>query len=101
MHVAFQIYEICIDLVFTHFICPAVVNPEPYGITDVPIGYIARFNLMQVAQILQMLAVRKYQEVDAKVADLYNKFHTVSHNLYFKPANNLFYFFMKLFISLI
>ncbi|KAK6641198.1 hypothetical protein RUM44_012907 [Polyplax serrata] len=71
-----EIYEICIDLVFTHFICPAVVNPEPYGITDVPIGYIARFNLMQVAQILQMLAVRKYQEVDAKVADLYNKFHT-------------------------
>lgn len=48
-----------------------------------PIGYIARFNLMQVAQILQMLAMRKYQEVDAKVADLYNKFHAVSKTFKF------------------
>ena len=43
-----------------------------------PIGYIARFNLMQVAQILQMLAMRKYQEIDGKVSDLYDKFHSVS-----------------------
>lgn len=62
---------------FTYFICPAIVNPEPYGIIDAPIGYVARFNLMQVAQILQMLAMRKYEDVDPKVADLYNQFHSV------------------------
>ncbi|KAL0275969.1 UNVERIFIED_CONTAM: hypothetical protein PYX00_003663 [Menopon gallinae] len=71
-----EIYEICIDLVFTNFICPAIVNPEPYGITDALIGHVARFNLMQVAQILQMLAMRKYEGVDPKVADLYCHFET-------------------------
>lgn len=49
---------ICADLVVTYFVCPAVCDPEPYGITsDAPIGYIARHNLMQVGQILQVLAV--------------------------------------------
>lgn len=81
----FQIYEICIDLVFTNFICPAIVNPEPYGITDALIGHVARFNLMQVAQILQMLAMRKYEGVDPKVADLYCHFETVSNQLW--PEN--------------
>lgn len=36
---------------------------------------------MQVAQILQMLAMKKYQDVDVKVADLYGKFHSVSISL--------------------
>ena len=32
------------------FICPAICDPEPYGITsDAPISYIARHNLMQVS----------------------------------------------------
>ncbi|CAB0031530.1 unnamed protein product [Trichogramma brassicae] len=51
-----------------------IVNPEPYGITDAPISYIARFNLMQVGQILQMLCLMKYQTVDSKVNDLYRRF---------------------------
>lgn len=62
------------DLVFTHFICPAMVNPEPYGITDAPISYISRFNLIQVARIIQMLALVKFQEIDSKLLDLYNLF---------------------------
>lgn len=62
------------DLVFTHFICPAMVNPEPYGITDAPISYISRFNLIQVARIIQMLALVKFQEIDSKLHDLYNLF---------------------------
>ena len=69
-----EIHAICTDLVFTYFICPAIVNPEPYGITDAPISYVARFNLMQVGQILQMLSLIKYQSVDPKVNDLYRKF---------------------------
>ncbi|KAG8241144.1 GTPase-activating protein and VPS9 domain-containing protein 1 [Homalodisca vitripennis] len=69
-----EMFAITTDLVLTHFICPAIVNPEPYGITDAPISYIARFNLIQVAQILQMLAMRRYEGVDPKVEDLYSQF---------------------------
>ncbi|XP_069695345.1 GTPase-activating protein and VPS9 domain-containing protein 1 [Periplaneta americana] len=69
-----EVNAICTDLVFTYFICPAIVNPEPYGITDAPISYISRFNLIQVAKIVQMLAMRKYEDVDSKVSDLYNLF---------------------------
>jgi hypothetical protein len=40
---------ICADLILASFICPAVCDPEPHGITsDAPISYIARHNLMQV-----------------------------------------------------
>lgn len=69
-----EVNAICTDLIFTHFICPAIVNPEPYGITDAPISYIARFNLIQVAQIVQTLAMTRYEEVSPKVADLYSQF---------------------------
>lgn len=69
-----EINAMCIDLVFTHFICPAVVNPELYGICDAQISPIARFNLMQVGQILQMLALMKYEEPDPKHRDLYALF---------------------------
>ncbi|XP_019699609.1 receptor-mediated endocytosis protein 6 homolog isoform X3 [Harpegnathos saltator] len=69
-----EVHAMCTDLVFTYFICPAIVNPEPYGITDAPISYVARFNLIQVGQILQMLSLQKYQSIDSKVIDLYKKF---------------------------
>ncbi|XP_033609834.1 GTPase-activating protein and VPS9 domain-containing protein 1 isoform X3 [Cryptotermes secundus] len=69
-----EVNAICTDLVFTYFICPAIVNPEPYGITDAPISYVCRFNLIQVAKIVQMLAMTKYEDVDSKVSDLYNLF---------------------------
>lgn len=69
-----EVHAMCTDLVFTYFICPAIVNPEPYGITDAPISYVARFNLMQVGQILQMLSLMKYQTVDSKTIDLYKRF---------------------------
>uniref|UniRef100_A0A1B6E0D7 Receptor-mediated endocytosis protein 6 homolog n=1 Tax=Clastoptera arizonana TaxID=38151 RepID=A0A1B6E0D7_9HEMI len=69
-----EVFAIITDLVFSNFICPAIVNPEPYGITDAPIGSIARFNLIQVAQILQMLAMRRYKAGDPKVEDLYSQF---------------------------
>lgn len=67
----------CSDLVFAFFICPAIVNPEPYGITDAPISDIASFNLMQVAQILQVLAMSKWEEINPKLMDLYGKFEKV------------------------
>ncbi|GAB6021964.1 hypothetical protein CHUAL_006124 [Chamberlinius hualienensis] len=69
-----EVGAMCADLVFAFFICPAIVNPEPYGICDAHISYIARFNLMQVAQILQVLAMAKWEEIDPKLMDLYGKF---------------------------
>ena len=72
---------LCADLIFTSFICPAICDPEPYGITtDAPISYIARHNLMQVATILQMLAISSSLDdaIDAKHKDLYNRFPPVS-----------------------
>ncbi|XP_066994190.2 GTPase-activating protein and VPS9 domain-containing protein 1 isoform X2 [Anabrus simplex] len=69
-----EVNAICTDLVFTYFICPAIVNPEAYGITDAPISYIAQFNLIQVAKIVQTLAMTRYEEVDSKVTDLYSQF---------------------------
>ncbi|KAF6211715.1 hypothetical protein GE061_012229 [Apolygus lucorum] len=69
-----EVFTICTDLVFTLFICPAIVKPEPHGITDVPVGAVASFNLIQVAQILQMLALRKYEPIDPRLEDLYDNF---------------------------
>ncbi|XP_052737207.1 receptor-mediated endocytosis protein 6 homolog [Bicyclus anynana] len=69
-----EIHAICTDLVLNHFICPAIVNPEAHGVVEVPVSYIARCNLIQVAQIIQMLCLARYQEVEPKVRDLYMKF---------------------------
>uniref|UniRef100_A0A8C6NZB3 GTPase-activating protein and VPS9 domain-containing protein 1 n=1 Tax=Nothobranchius furzeri TaxID=105023 RepID=A0A8C6NZB3_NOTFU len=53
-----EVRTMCTDLLLTCFICPAVVNPEQYGIiSDAPINEVARFNLMQVGQLLQQLAM--------------------------------------------
>lgn len=69
-----ELHAICTDLIMSHFICPAIVNPEAHGVVEVPVSYIARFNLIQIAQIIQMLCLAKFQEVDAKVRDVYVKF---------------------------
>ena len=53
-----EVRTMCTDLLLTCFICPAIVNPEQYGIiSDAPINEVARFNLMQVsgAKPLNML----------------------------------------------
>ena len=68
------INEIITDMVFTHFICPAIVSPDVMGIIDAPISEQVRFNLMQIGQIIQMLALAKHDEIDAKYAELYAKF---------------------------
>nr|XP_039270572.1 GTPase-activating protein and VPS9 domain-containing protein 1-like isoform X1 [Styela clava] len=50
---------LCADLMLQMFICPAIVNPELYGVSgDAPISDFTRFNLMQIAQVLQVLALR-------------------------------------------
>ena len=69
-----EIWAVCADVLFTSFIFPAIVDPEPKGITDMPISYIARFNLMQVAQILQVLALWKWEDINPAHRDLYEQF---------------------------
>lgn len=45
-----EVRTMCTDLLLTYFICPAIVNPEQYGIiSDAPINEVARFNLMQAS----------------------------------------------------
>lgn len=66
-------------MVFTCFICPAIVNPEPYGITDAPISPTARTNLMHVARAIQALAISKHEGRgnDPRVAELLSHFPAV------------------------
>ncbi|KAI6191999.1 hypothetical protein M3Y97_00288400 [Aphelenchoides bicaudatus] len=65
---------ICTDLLFTKFICTAITNPEPHGIiSDTPISYIARFNLMQVGQILQSLALMPYEDPPSYMQEVLSK----------------------------
>lgn len=66
--------EILIDMVFGHFICPACVSPDLYGITDAPISENARYNLIQIGQILQMLALVRHQDIDSKFVELFRMF---------------------------
>lgn len=69
-----EINDILTDMVFTNFICPAVVSPDLFGISDAPISENARFNLIQIGQILQMLALVKHEDIDAKYLELFDMF---------------------------
>lgn len=62
------------DMVFTHFICPAIVSPDLYGISDAPISENARFNLIQIGQILQMMAFVGHGDIEPKFSELFDMF---------------------------
>ena len=57
-----QVRTVCSDLLFSSFICPAILYPDYYGVTDAYISPNGRFNLAQVAQIIQWLAVTNYEK---------------------------------------
>ncbi|KAK7074988.1 GTPase-activating protein and VPS9 domain-containing protein 1 [Halocaridina rubra] len=69
-----EVSAICVDLIFPFFLCPALVTPEPHGICDAPVSHISRFNLMQVAQIIQVLAMSRWETPDPRLSDLYDHF---------------------------
>uniref|UniRef100_A0A8C9TIF6 GTPase activating protein and VPS9 domains 1 n=1 Tax=Scleropages formosus TaxID=113540 RepID=A0A8C9TIF6_SCLFO len=70
-----EVRTMCTDLLLTCFICPAIVNPEQYGIiSDAPINEVARFNLMQVGQLLQQLAMADADEGDPRRKSSLSKF---------------------------
>lgn len=68
-----EINEIITDMVFTHFICATIVSPDLFGISDAPISEESRFNLIQIGQIIQMLALMKYN-ANSKFDPIYKKF---------------------------
>lgn len=66
--------KLCCDLIMSLYICPALCDPEPYGIiSDIQITPVARHNLMQIAHVLQALAMSD-DDKDLKAQDLYSKF---------------------------
>lgn len=67
-----QANAIVTELVFTLYICPAIVDPEQYCICDAQITSVTQHNLMQIGQILQVLALNKFESPDSKFADVYN-----------------------------
>ncbi|XP_054853492.1 GTPase-activating protein and VPS9 domain-containing protein 1 isoform X6 [Eublepharis macularius] len=70
-----EVRAMCTDLLLACFICPAVVNPEQYGIiSDAPINEVARFNLMQVGRLLQQLAMTGSEEGDPRTKSNLCKF---------------------------
>ncbi|XP_074149190.1 GTPase-activating protein and VPS9 domain-containing protein 1 isoform X6 [Sminthopsis crassicaudata] len=70
-----EVRAMCTDLLLACFICPAIVNPEQYGIiSDAPINEVARFNLMQVGRLLQQLAMTGSEEGDPRAKSSLGKF---------------------------
>lgn len=69
-----DINDILIDMILTNFICPAIVSPDHYRISDAPISESARLNLIQIGQILQMMALMKHEDIDPKYMSLMAKF---------------------------
>uniref|UniRef100_A0A7M4EVR4 GTPase-activating protein and VPS9 domain-containing protein 1 n=1 Tax=Crocodylus porosus TaxID=8502 RepID=A0A7M4EVR4_CROPO len=70
-----EVRAMCTDLLLACLICPAVVNPEQYGIiSDAPINEVARFNLMQVGRLLQQLAMTGSEEGDPRMKSNLGKF---------------------------
>lgn len=68
----FQVNSITTELIFTLYICPVILDPEQYGICISQVNEIARHNLIQVGQILQWLALSKYEPIDTKFSDLFS-----------------------------
>ncbi|XP_064163125.1 GTPase-activating protein and VPS9 domain-containing protein 1-like isoform X1 [Anguilla rostrata] len=65
----------CAHLLLACFVCPAVVDPEQYGIvSDAPVNEAARFNLMQVAQLLQQFGMADQDEAPSVQRSSLSKF---------------------------
>ena len=82
-----QIAVICADLVFYFFICPAIVNPELFGIIEEGfyIGQIARFNLMQVSAPTICSGAREHLPI--RFMFLLNKYEFIFPSAFIDRAN--------------
>lgn len=65
-------------MLMSYFICPAIINPEPYGInSDADISETARHNLGLVASILRSLALIECGLKDEKLKIILDRFEEV------------------------
>ena len=65
-------------MLMSYFICPAIINPEPYGInSDADISEIARHNLWQIASIFRSLALLECGMKDEKLGSLLEQLEKV------------------------
>ncbi|KAF7495712.1 hypothetical protein SSS_02067 [Sarcoptes scabiei] len=62
-----KVQAIFVNFIFSYLICPAIQNPDLFGITDLHINQIAHYNLMQCAQIIQILAVSNFTEINNNI----------------------------------
>ena len=66
-------------VLINHFVCPAIINPEPFGInSDAFVSETARYNLVQVAGILRSLALAELGMKDPKTQNILAAFEPVS-----------------------
>ena len=60
------------------FICPAIINPEPYGInSDAYLSETARHNLCQIASILRSAALLECGMKDEKLHEILTQLEQV------------------------
>ena len=71
-----------IDFLLNFYVCPAIVNPERYGIVgDASISDIARFNMSQVAKVMRFLSFADCGKKPPLHDNIYNHFELVSNRV--------------------
>nr|CAI5817368.1 unnamed protein product [Callosobruchus analis] len=68
-----QANAVATELIFNEYVCPMIIDPELYGICTSQVTEIARHNLIQVGQILQSLALSKFEPLDPKFSDVFGE----------------------------
>lgn len=77
------------ELIFNYLICPAIINPEPYGInSDMQVSKTARLNLQQISSLLCKSCTAPWQDNVVQTADIFNSIDLVSVR---KSAINAFH----------
>ncbi|XP_031553053.1 GTPase-activating protein and VPS9 domain-containing protein 1-like [Actinia tenebrosa] len=61
------------ELIFNYLICPAIINPEPYGInSDMQVSKTARLNLQQISSLLCKSCTAPWQDNVVPTGDIFN-----------------------------
>lgn len=67
------------ELLFNYLVCPAIINPEPYGInSDMQVSKIARINLQQISSLLCKRCTSPWEGSGVQSDDIFNTVDVVS-----------------------
>jgi hypothetical protein len=70
------------ELIFNYLVCPAIINPEPYGInSDMQVSKTARLNLQQISSLLCKRCTAPWHDDVLQTDDMFNSIDVVSHLL--------------------